>query len=105
MKQKFSLINRSTQSQPANDAWLIIFANTLDPDQARQNVRPDLDLNLFYIDNFYLLILESFFKLILKKKSADDKKECKITALTKMNAKLPKGFLRKVVFCTYYIKG
>ena len=43
---------------------LITFANSLDLDQDRKNVSPDLNPNLF----------DTLIKLILKKKSADDNK-------------------------------
>ena len=44
VSRSFSVFN----SLPASDNFchlLITFANSLDPDQARQNVRPDLDPN------------------------------------------------------------
>ena len=53
------------------------FANSLGPDQARQNAGPDQDQNcLTHSDG----ILERFFskKLILKKKSTDDKKHTQL---------------------------
>ena len=45
---------------------LITFANSLDPDQARQNVGPDLDPN-------YLILIDFLKILILEKISAEDK--------------------------------
>ena len=52
---------------------LITFANSLDPDQAWQNIGSDLDPNWWYSWKIFLK------KLILYKKSTDDKKVCKIT--------------------------
>ena len=50
---------------------LLTFANSLDPDHAQQNVRPDLNPNCF---DPLMVFLEEF-----SKKSAVDKKACKIT--------------------------
>ena len=48
----------------------------MDPDQAQQNVGPDLDPNFWHSDG----IPKIFEKFNLKKKkSADNKKACKIT--------------------------
>ena len=56
---------------------LITFANSLDPDQARQNVWPDLDANCLTL---WWYSWKSFLKkLIFKKITTDDKKACKIT--------------------------
>ena len=45
---------------------LVTFANSLDPDQAQQNVGPDLDLNCLTL----MVFLKDFFeKMILKKVS------------------------------------
>ena len=49
------------------------FANSLDPDQDRHNVGPDLDPNRL------ALYLKTFKKLILKIKSVDDEKSMQIT--------------------------
>ena len=52
-----------------------MFANSLDPDQDRQNVGPDMDSNC---STLMVYSLKNFFKkLILKKKA--DKKAWKIT--------------------------
>ena len=51
------------------------YANSSEPDQARQCVRPDLDLNLF--DTLMVFLKDIFSKkkvIIQKKKSADDDK-------------------------------
>ena len=56
---------------------LITFANSLDPDQAWQNVGPDLDPNCLTLCWYsWKMFLEKFIK---KKKSTDYKKACKIT--------------------------
>ena len=55
---------------------LMIFANSLDPDQARQNVGPDLDPNRFKL---LLFSWNMFWKYESWKKSADDKTSWKIT--------------------------
>ena len=55
---------------------LITFASSLDPDQARQNVGPDLDPNCLIL-RWYSL--KDFFKKLILKKSADDKNAFKIT--------------------------
>ena len=53
---------------------LITFANSLDPDQARQNVGPDLDPNCLTL----MVFLKDFFeKKSKKKKNLDDKKKKK----------------------------
>ena len=51
---------------------LITFANSLDPDQARQNVGPDLDPNCLTLWWYSWKIC--FVNVTLKKKSTDDKK-------------------------------
>ena len=53
---------------------LITFANYLDPDQARQNVRLDLDPNTLII---FLKKISKKFNL-KENKLADDKNACKI---------------------------
>ena len=54
---------------------LITFANSLDPDQARQNVRPDLDPNCLTL----MVFLKEFFeKVILKKNPQPTKKHVKL---------------------------
>ena len=51
---------------------LITFANSLDPDQARQNVGPDLDPNCLKFDSIFSK--KNFSKKVdLENKSADDK--------------------------------
>ena len=58
---------------------VITFVNShkLEPDQARQDVGPDFDPNCF---DSQIVILKYFFsKKLSLKKSADDKKACKIT--------------------------
>ena len=52
------------------------FANSLDPDQARQNVGPDLDPKLF--DTLMVFLKEFFKKVDFEKKSADDKNHAKL---------------------------
>ena len=49
------------------------FANSLDPDQAGQNVGPVLDPKCLTL----MVFLEFFEKVDLKKKSADNKKSMK----------------------------
>ena len=57
--------------------WEISYANSLNPDQARQNVGRDLDPNC--LTPWWYSFLESFSKKgNLKKKSADDKKHEKL---------------------------
>ena len=55
---------------------LIAFANSLEPDQDRQNVGPDLDPNGLTL---LIVILKEFLKKLIlkKKKSADDNKSMK----------------------------
>ena len=58
---------------------LIAFANNLDPDQARQNVGPDLDPN-----SLILCISERFFQKVgFEKKITRRQKTCKVTNLGK----------------------
>ena len=58
------------------DHLLITFANSLDPDQARQNVGPDLDPNCLTL----MVFRKEFFEEVnFRKKSIDDKKASKIT--------------------------
>ena len=52
---------------------LLNFANSLDPDQDQRNVGPDLDPNQF--DTLTVFLKESFEKVNLEKKSADDNKK------------------------------
>ena len=55
---------------------LITFANSLDPDQAQHNVRPDLDSNCLTL----MVFLKEFFeKVDFKKIIRCVKKACKIT--------------------------
>ena len=53
----------------------MFFANSLDPDQARQNMGPDLEPNCL------MVFLKEFFekKKKKKKKSTDYRKACKLT--------------------------
>ena len=53
---------------------LIIFSNSLDPDQDRQNVGPDLDPNCLTLIAF---LKEFFEKVRFEKKSTDDNKSLK----------------------------
>ena len=66
---------------------LITRANSLDPDQARQNVGPDLDPNCltlwWYSWKFFLKKIK-LKKKNNKKKYTDDKKACKITQHAKV---------------------
>ena len=55
---------------------MITSASSLEPDQARQNVGPDLDPKL--LDTLLAFPKESFEELILNT-LADNKKTCKIT--------------------------
>ena len=51
---------------------VITFVNSLDPDQARQNVGPDQDPNCLTL----MVILKEFFKKkVMKKKSSGDEKK------------------------------
>ena len=56
---------------------LITFANSFDPDQARHNVRPDLDPNCLTIWISEGIPERIFRKFCFEKKTADDKKACK----------------------------
>ena len=56
---------------------LLTFASSLDPDQAQQNVGPDLDPNLF--DTLMVFLKDFFEKVNLKKNPQMTKKACKIT--------------------------
>ena len=67
---------------------LMTFANSLDPDQARQNqaqqnVRPDLDPNCGHSDS----IPERFFEKVKKKKKIihNDKKHAKLPSMQRVN--------------------
>ena len=53
---------------------LLIFANSFDPDQDRQDVGPDLDPNCLTLTVF---LKDFFFKDNFEKKSADDNKSMK----------------------------
>ena len=59
---------------------LITFANSLDPDQDRQNVGPDLDPKPF--DNQIMFLKEFFEEVNFKKRSADNNKNEKNTQHT-----------------------
>ena len=63
-----SLVN----SLPTECRLLITFANSLDPDQARHNVGPDLDPNCL---TFRWYSKKNFSKKLILKKSADNKIE------------------------------
>ena len=54
---------------------LIAFANSLDQNQARQNVGPDLDPNCL---TFWWYSWQIFLKKFILEKNPDYKKECKI---------------------------
>ena len=55
---------------------LITFANNLEPDQTRRNVRPDLDPDC---ETLIVFLKDFFEKVDFEKKSADDKKAGKIS--------------------------
>ena len=55
---------------------MITFANSLDPDQARQNIGPDLDLNCLTL----MVFLKEFFEKFTLK---NQQKSWKITLLAK----------------------
>ena len=57
------------------------FTNSLETDQARQNVGPDLNPNCLTLMVF---LKELFEKVVFDENSAEDKKACKIT----QNAKI-----------------
>ena len=57
---------------------MITFANSFDPDKARQNFGPDLGPNLFYTLMVFLKVV--FEKVDFEKKSADDKKHFIVAA-------------------------
>ena len=61
--------NKQTNKKHASVMLLITFANSLDPDQDRQNIRPDLDPTVWRSDG----IPERFFlkKVDFEKKLAD----------------------------------
>ena len=61
---------------------LITFANSLFPDQCRQNVGPDLDTDRLTLLLYSLKMLLK--KFILKKKSADDNESIKLTQRAKI---------------------
>ena len=61
---------------------LITFANSLDPDKARQNIGPDLDSNCL---TFWWYSWKNFWKNLLKKKSTDDKKACRLRSMQRVN--------------------
>ena len=69
---------------------LITFANSLDLDQDRQNVVPDLDPN--HLTNTLIVFLKDFLeKIDFHRKSADDNKSIKITQHAKSLIKLGQG--------------
>ena len=54
------------------------FANSLDPDQARQYVGPDLGTNCLTL----MVFLKEFFeKVFFEKQSADDKNHAKLPSM------------------------
>ena len=65
---------------------LITFANSLFPDEYRQNVGLDLDTARF--DTLVVFLKDAFEKVILKKKSADDNESIKLTQRAKSYLKL-----------------
>ena len=71
---------------------LIIFANSLDPDQdwVRQNIGPDLDPNCFDADGIFL---KEFFKKVNFEKNQQT---------TKKHAKLPSRQKVKVEFALFF---
>ena len=58
-------------SSPTISCLLITFANRLEPDQAQQNVGPDLDP--IYFETEMVFMKEFFKKVDFEKKSAEDK--------------------------------
>ena len=66
------------------------FTNSLDPDQAQQNVGPDLELNCDLDPNCLTLMVflkELFFeKVNFEKKSTDNKEACHLPSMQKLNA-------------------
>ena len=72
---------------------LITLANSLNPDQAQQNVRPDLDPNCLTLDG----IPERFFleKLIEKKNPQMTKKHAKLPSMHRINLEVHYHFLPK----------
>ena len=62
---------------------LITFANSLDPDQDRQNVSPDLDPNCFTL----IVFLEYILKVNFERKSADYKHE-KLPSMQRVNKEI-----------------
>ena len=71
------LTPRQLMSLPASVVLLITFASSLDPDQARRIIGPDL-----YPNCLRLMVFLIFFSEKVMKKSANYKK-CKITAFCK----------------------
>ena len=62
-KHLHASLNFPTNSLPGRGEFchlLLIFANSLDPDQARQNVGPDLDPNCFTLIVFLKEVVEKF---------------------------------------------
>ena len=67
---------------------LIIFANSLDPDQARQNVRPDLDPNCLTL---MVILKKKFQKVDFEKNSRQQKKKKKKLTQHAMFQRVEKG--------------
>ena len=65
-------------SEPALN---VIFANSLDPDQARQNVGPDLDPNCLTLRWYSLKI---YLTNNFRKKCTDDKKHAKLPSIQRV---------------------
>ena len=67
---------------------LITFANSLDPDQAQQNVGPDLDPDYLTLDvipkRFFWKVNFQKKKKKKKSKSTEDKKACKLPSMQKV---------------------
>ena len=81
---------------------LITFVNSLDPDQAQQNIGPGLDPNCLTLCWYSWAIFFEKVNLKKKKKSTDDKKACKITQHAKRQLwKLLPPFCKGV--CVYTV--
>ena len=65
----------------------ITFANSLDPDQAGQNIGPDL--NPICFDTLIVFLKEFFENADFEKKSADNKNIAKLPTMQRVN---PYGF-------------
>ena len=74
---------------------LPIFANSLDQDQARQNVGPDLNRNCLTLCCYSG---KNFWKKLIFKKSADDKKKHeKLASMHRVNAIVTKFYFLAIL--------